>query len=232
MSFSNIDINLNLKIRDWLGDLSHQNKNVVSNLSKALAICWQIWNDRNGSIFMNEKPLYTRSFLQAMAMVNDYFKDNWKCPMSSYVKINFDGSVSNSLAARGFVIRNWNSKTILAGAMNMGFSTINIAEALALHEALIWARRRSMTHVLMKGDSKLIIDVVRGAYEVSWNLRSIIEDIRWHVFKEENFVTDTMASVGLKTDNFCIWDACLPVEANLALLFDCNGSDYVRGFSL
>ncbi|XP_070677821.1 uncharacterized protein [Malus domestica] len=195
-----------------------------------------------------------------MATINDYFKDNvanlenaevpiennlikWKCPMSPYVKINFDGSVSNSLAAGGFVIKNRNSKPILICAMNLGSSTINVAKALALREAPIWARRRSLTHVLVKSDSKIIIDPVCGVYEVSWNLRSIIEDIRWcassfqdikwgHVFKEANFVANAMAYVGLKIVNLCIWDACLPVEANLALLVDCNGSSYVKGFSL
>ena len=35
--FSNIDTNL--KISGWLKDLFHRNKNIASNLSKALAIC-------------------------------------------------------------------------------------------------------------------------------------------------------------------------------------------------
>nr|XP_028961667.1 uncharacterized protein LOC114826081 [Malus domestica] len=159
-----------------------------------------------------------------MTTVNDYFKDNfghleeaeavaeenlikWQCPMSPYVKINFDGSVSNYVAVGGFVIRNWDNKPILAGAMNLGSVTINVVEALALREALIWARRRNLKYVFMERDSKLVIDAVRGASDVPWNLRSIIEDIRWcatnfqdikwrHIFREANFVADARASVG------------------------------------
>nr|XP_028952153.1 uncharacterized protein LOC103439107 [Malus domestica] len=193
MSLSNFDINL--KISDWFVNLSHKNSNAVSNFSKAISICWQIWNGRNGCIFRKERHIHTRAFIRAMSMVNEYFKDNvkswentlvtsddkvikWNCPSYPYVKINFDGSVSNSLAAGGFIIRNWSGKPILAGAMSLGSSTINVAEAMALCEALIWARRRNLTHVCAEGDSKLIIDVVRGACETPWNLRSIIEDIR------------------------------------------------------
>ncbi|RXH75805.1 hypothetical protein DVH24_039504 [Malus domestica] len=100
------------------------------------------------AFFKNEKPLHSRYFLCVMATANDYFKDNvanlesakvpvannlikWKCPMSPCIKINFDWSVSNSLAAKGFIIRNWHSRPILAVAMNLGSTTINIDEALA-----------------------------------------------------------------------------------------------------
>nr|XP_008361388.2 uncharacterized protein LOC103425091 [Malus domestica] len=195
-----------------------------------------------------------------MTMVNDYFKENsshleeagavaeenlikWQCPTSPYIKINFDGLVSNSVAVGGFVVRNWDSKPILAGALNLGFVTINVVEALALREALIWARRRNLKYVVVEGDSKLVIDAVRDACDVPWNLRSIIEDIRWcatnfhdikwrHIFRETNFVADAIAFVGLKKKDLCICDACLPMEANMAFLFDCNGTGYVRSYSL
>ncbi|KAB2630634.1 hypothetical protein D8674_008153 [Pyrus ussuriensis x Pyrus communis] len=111
--------------------------------------------------------------------------------------------------------------------MNLGSVTINVAEALALRETLIWARRRNMKYMFVEGDSKLVIDAVCGACDVPWNLRSIIEDIR-----EGNFVTDVIVYVGLKRKELCIWDACLPMEANLAFLFDCNGYGCVRGSSL
>ncbi|CAN6676010.1 unnamed protein product [Malus baccata var. baccata] len=168
--------------------------------------------------------MQNRSFTRAMNMVNDYFKDNSghaekteevaednlikrQGPMSLYVKIIFDGSVSNSLAAGGFVVINWESKPILTGAMNMGF------------------------------------DTVRGACDAPWNLRSIIENLRWcatyfhdikwrHIFREANFVADAMTSIRLNIKELCIWDACLLVEANMAFLFYCNGTGCVRGFSL
>ncbi|KAB2617938.1 glucan endo-1,3-beta-glucosidase GVI [Pyrus ussuriensis x Pyrus communis] len=160
--FSNMDNNL--KVSEWLGGLPHRDRNIVSSLSKALLICWQIWNDRNASIFKNKKPFHYRSFTRAMTMVNDYFKENsgrleearaitkenlikWQCPT-------------------GFVVRNWDSKPILMGALNPGSMTINVAEALTLREALIWARRRNLKYVVVEGDSKFVIDAVRGACDV------------------------------------------------------------------
>ncbi|XP_050111756.1 uncharacterized protein LOC126590312 [Malus sylvestris] len=232
----------------------------MSSLSKALSICWQIWNDKNASIFKNEKPFHYRSFTRIMNMVNDYFKENsghaekadevaednlikWQCPMSPYFKINFDGSVANFVAAGGFVGRSWENKPILVEAMNLGSMTINVVEALALREALIWARIKNLNYVIVEGDSKLVIDAVCSACDVPWNLRSIIEDIRWcatffhdikwrHIFREANFVADAITFVGLKRKELCIWDACIPIEANMAFLFDCNGTGCVRGSSL
>lgn len=63
--------------------------------------------------------------------------------------------------------------------MNLGSVTINVVKALALRETLIWARSRNLNYVIVEGDSKLAIDAVRSAYDVPWNLRSIIKDIRW-----------------------------------------------------
>lgn len=97
--------------------------------------------------------------------------------------------------------------------------------------------------MVVEGDSKLVIDAVRGSCDAPWNLRSIIEDIRWcvgffhdikwrHIFKEANFVADAIASVGFKKNELCIWDACRPTEANMAFIFDCNGSGCKGIFSL
>lgn len=72
LSLSNFDINL--RISEWLMNLSHQNSNVVSNLSKTLSICMQIWNDRNGSIFRNEKLVHSKAFLRAMATSRIMFR--------------------------------------------------------------------------------------------------------------------------------------------------------------
>lgn len=116
-------------------------------------------------------PIYTRAFIRAMAMIDNYFKENvksrvnmqvpnndsvikWICPLYLYVKINFDGSVANFVAAGGFIIKSWSSKPIIASVMRLGFTIINVAEAMAMIEALIWTRRRNLTHVCVEGNSK------------------------------------------------------------------------------
>ncbi|XP_050111725.1 uncharacterized protein LOC126590273 [Malus sylvestris] len=145
------------------------------------------------------------------------------------------------MAAGGFVVRNWDSIPILAGAMKFSSVSINVAEALALREALIWAKRRNWRHVWVEGDSKLVLDAICGACDVPWNLKPVIEDIkscansfqgiRWsHIFREANFIADALASISLNSSNLCIWEACLPIDAHLPFQFDCEVTSSERGY--
>lgn len=84
-------------------------------------------------------------------------------------------------------------------------TTINVAECLALRDALWIARSKGFWKILVKGDSKLVIDAVQGTSSVPWRVMNIIEDIKniarsleyisWaHVFREANFVVDAITS--------------------------------------
>lgn len=123
-------------------------------------------------------------------------------PKTPFVKIHFDGSVVNEVAARGFIIRNAQGNPIIAGVLNLGENTIFVADALALREAMRLNKRKRLNHIIVKGDSKLIIDVILYKW-APWRLRTIIDDIRslatsfyfisWsHVFHEVNFFADTI----------------------------------------
>ncbi|KAM1013742.1 hypothetical protein TB2_043644 [Malus domestica] len=52
---------------DWLNSLKHVDKEVPSDLSLCLLLCWQIWNDRNIMVFKNVFPIPARSKGQAVA---------------------------------------------------------------------------------------------------------------------------------------------------------------------
>ncbi|RXH98469.1 hypothetical protein DVH24_010794 [Malus domestica] len=83
----------------------------------------------------------------------------------------------------GFVIRNDQGNPLPTGVLNLRSNTINVSEALALREAITWARRKKFSCIIVEGASKLIIDVVQGKCEIPWNLRSILEDIKlWITF--------------------------------------------------
>lgn len=56
----------------------------------------------------------------------------------NYLKLNFDGSVVSPKSAIGFVIQDDCGSPIVAGATSVGQNTISVAEAFALHEALLW----------------------------------------------------------------------------------------------
>lgn len=132
---------------------------------------------------------------------------------------------------------------MVAGARPLGEVSINVAECLALRDALWMARCRGLQRIMVEGNSKLIIEAVRGTSGVPWRVRSIIEDIKFitgsfklfswnHVYREANFVADFVTDTDFQYGNLHIWDMSLTPVANRALLFDRLGLGSTRGFSL
>ncbi|KAM1141028.1 hypothetical protein ACFX19_041744 [Malus domestica] len=94
-----------------------------------------------------------------MSVANEFFKENvicsvrvgttspsditkWCKPSPPFVKINFYGSVINSVAVGGFVVKIELRNPLIARALNLGHNTINVVEALALQELSAGPRGR------------------------------------------------------------------------------------------
>ncbi|CAL9001769.1 unnamed protein product [Prunus brigantina] len=105
---------------EWLALLPHTKASNGPNvLSKALLLCWQIWEASNNCIFKDIVPHPARALLVAGRIGLDYWKINscppqksnglinikWQPPPLDWIKVNFDGSVRGNLAATSFVIR-------------------------------------------------------------------------------------------------------------------------------
>ena len=60
----------------------------------------------------------------------------WHPPSPGFVKLNFDGSLINSAATGGFIIRDWTGKLVKAEAGYYGETSILVAEARALRDGL------------------------------------------------------------------------------------------------
>ena len=80
----------------------------------------------------------------------------WYPPPYDMAKINFDRSVRSNLVTGGFIIRNSLENALAAAAFNAGSTTILVAEALALRNSHIKAKRRGFTKVEIEGDSNLV----------------------------------------------------------------------------
>lgn len=110
-------INNNFQVNhvlDWMENLSCNEEVELSDLSKAILTCWQIWQDRNTKVFNSIDPNAFKSAVIASKVGNAYFMANnftsrrrtpehndiirWVSPPPGFVKLNFDGSVS---AGRG-----------------------------------------------------------------------------------------------------------------------------------
>ncbi|KAL6129793.1 hypothetical protein ACLB2K_073142 [Fragaria x ananassa] len=101
----------------------------------------------------------------------------WQAPPNSFVKINFDGSVTSNSAACGFIIRDDNGRPVSV-ACCIGSASVPIAEAMALRDSLIKAKDKGFTNVEVEGDSKLVIDAVNRRLESPWRLIKLVQDIR------------------------------------------------------
>lgn len=146
----------------------HANDSVeLSQLSRALLLCWQLWNKRNNTIFRNTKQHPTRVLLVASSLGQDYLKANmkvqmkenknhtglikWTAPSNHALHINFEGYVIGDNAAAGFVIRDSNGCPIVVGTWGIGHNTIYVAESLALRDALKFAHSRGFSNVVVEG---------------------------------------------------------------------------------
>ncbi|RXH90348.1 hypothetical protein DVH24_032705 [Malus domestica] len=102
----------------------------------------------------------------------------WKGPCAPWLKINFDDSVVGSQAAAGFVIKDHNGSSIVAGTCNLGENTISVAEALALRDTLKFAKVKGFKDICVEGDSKLVINSILNKCRTPRLLKTIIENIR------------------------------------------------------
>ena len=81
----------------------------------------------------------------------------WNAPPPGAVKLNFDGSLSYSSAAGGFIIRDWSGHLIKAGAAHYGESSILIAEARALRDGVKVVAELRVKHLFIEGDNATVI---------------------------------------------------------------------------
>ena len=92
---------------------------------------------------------------------------------------------------------------------SLGNTTNNIAEYSGLIAALQWAVDHNLTSITIKGDSLLIVELMRGNYKVkNEGLRPLhmkarllvmqIGDVRFeHVRREQNKEADRLSNVGM-----------------------------------
>ena len=148
-------------------------------------ILWSIWKSRNATVFNNEifnpiaclvraKKANAEWRIQTCMSVDHYFRGpsssptpsihlvRWHPPSLGFIKFNFDGSLINSSAAGGFIIRDWTSKLVKAGAHFYGNTSILVAEARALRDGLRLAIQAGFKQIAIERDNKIVIQALKG----------------------------------------------------------------------
>ncbi|XP_060216473.1 uncharacterized protein LOC132643957 [Lycium barbarum] len=149
----------------------------------------------------------------------------WERPELNWVKLNTDGSkFGDGHIGAGGVIRDF------AGHMHMDFTksldtgSHNYAEAKASLFGLRWCKENGLHNVILECDSKFVVDMLKYACAVPWQLYHIIEETRkiisqinvvtQHCFREGNQVADAMAKVSTRGQDMIVYNCNnLPKEA-------------------
>jgi ribonuclease HI len=139
-------------------------------------------------------------------------------PPPGFHKVNFDGASKGNPGHSGYgaVIRNRLGQIQSLTAGNLGYDTNNSAEIWGLIKGVQMALDQNLTHLIIEGDSKIIIDLATkilngrdpGKITPSWHLLGPLHSFQAllrpsltltpsHIRRSENKVADRLANAGV-----------------------------------
>ena len=129
----------------------------------------------------------------------------------------------------GGVLRDRNGDVMLVYVSKVGNGSNNVAEAMALLWGLQLFRERQIKELTIEGDSKLVIDLVKGEARPGWNILNIILDIKQvlnemkiahlqHIYREGNQVVDAAAAMGFNAMAITCWDNLADLSGDIRSL--------------
>jgi len=163
----------------------------------------------------------------------------WQPPQPGRVKLNFDGSATNSSAAGGFLLRDWMGRVITATATNYGLTSSLVAEARAVKDGLLMALHTGFTTIDVEGDNLVVIQALTGSRHIPWQISHIIRDIQQilhddrrisftHVLREANMAADWLSKFGHSITNTFTSDFCFSPVLSQIVADDFIGRTLVR----
>ncbi|XP_057860572.2 uncharacterized protein LOC131069228 [Cryptomeria japonica] len=120
------------------------------------------------------------------------------------------------LATGGGIIRTYLGAPIATYVGNLNGHSSNWAEAMALAWGIRLALIMGIRIMDIEGDSKLIIDAIKGWNRLNWTIEGTIRDTLrlisrldlfriMHVYREGNRVVDYLAALGLNFSSLRCW---------------------------
>ena len=109
---------------------------------------------------------YSRVFSSPPTTSNHFVR--WQPPLSGFVKLNFDGSIKNSSAAGGFILRKWTGKLLKVEASSYGKISVLVAEAGALRDRVSSVIQAGFKRIVIKGDNQIETQALRGNIHIPW----------------------------------------------------------------
>tara|TARA_B100001769_G_scaffold270876_1_gene262774 strand:- start:2139 stop:3206 length:1068 start_codon:yes stop_codon:yes gene_type:complete len=139
---------------DYLQKCYNYHNNWLSNISNVLEI--------NGNININDEPSY-------IEQIKDLFIKYTNINSNKFYTLTFDGGSRGNPGPSGcgYVIYNNAKKIVVDGYKYLGIQTNNYAEYMGIICGLEKAIEKNITHLIIKGDSKLVINQLNGTYKIA-----------------------------------------------------------------
>ena len=111
----------------------------------------------------------------------------------------------------------------------VGNGSNNVAEAMVLLWGLQLSKERQIIELTIEGDSKLVIDLVKGEARSGWKIRNIILDIKkildemrmahlQHIYREGNQVADAATAMGFNAMAITCWENLADLNEDVRML--------------
>lgn len=152
-------------------------KKVTGVINENLSIVSVISQNQNGNVNDYEVRVanaweLNHIFQSAKQKLNKRTNISWKLTPQWWAKINFDRAAKGNLdpAGCGGVLQDHDGNFLSAVVLPLGIKTNHIVEAIGAYRSLILAKNHNFSCVWVEGDSKNIINYLRGTSKPSWNV--------------------------------------------------------------
>ncbi|XP_043694511.1 uncharacterized protein LOC122645251 [Telopea speciosissima] len=163
----------------------------------------------------------------------------WTPPPRGWVVLNCDDSVRQDRGGYGVIGRDHRGCPIFAVAGGARDVSIVHMELQAIKAALLHAKSHNLSHVQVRSDSMMAIQMIVGSFHISWSVRWLIEDI-WrlrdsfsncsfaHQVRETNGCADYLVSLVDSPMEISLCIDSLPLALSTFIQNDAGGKRYLR----
>ncbi|XP_043692745.1 uncharacterized protein LOC122643158 [Telopea speciosissima] len=163
----------------------------------------------------------------------------WPHPPSKWVAANCDGSIRDNLRGYDTIGRDASGQALFAVAGATPDGSILRMELLAMKCGLLKARDLNITHVQVRSDSTMVVQLVLGTYQTPWHSISLVEDIQelqrcfrgcvfQHHVRETNSCADILVGFVFNCQELNLCVNRLPAALSNLLRNDATGKKYYR----
>ncbi|MBA0608606.1 hypothetical protein Godav_020803 [Gossypium davidsonii] len=160
---------------DWIEDVFCELDNKAA--ADFLTLLWNNWNDKNNMVFKGKMGAAVMIWERAQTLSKDFrifnltessiispnqVKKGWTKPLTGYVKVNVDASVSNGCRVVRVVARDHDG-FVIRGYYNFKENSMDViwAELEAFQEGLKLAEKLKVAQLIVESDSATLVNTVK-----------------------------------------------------------------------